>query len=110
MQNTTLLNVSRKGRISHQNVKTKLLILIFFGSELFQSFKALSVSVNPFYIFIGFVTPAVKIQSVQMQYVGLSISSNKVQSSGYADGFSRQNQYQKPQAHAAYPRLIFPHW
>ena len=66
MQDAAFLDISGKRWICHEDIKVELLVFPFLGSQFLQTPKTLTVGLNPFLVFFGFVTPAVKIQCVQV--------------------------------------------
>ena len=87
VEDAAFLDVAGKRRVGHQNVKVEPPVLLRFGAQGFQSFKAAVISTDPAPVVGDAVVPAVIVQGIQMHYISFAVAGNKVEGAGDADGF-----------------------
>ena len=85
-QNAGFFDVARKRRVGHEYVKLEVAVLVFGGAQFSEFFPAVAVHVQPV-LGLGFFVPAVVVQRVQVQHIGLPVARNQVERAAHAYGF-----------------------
>ena len=80
-----LLDVSGEGRICHEDIEAEVSVVAGLRAKFSELFPTLVVGVEPLFLLGGFL-PALEVEGVEVEDVGLAVAGDEIETTGDADG------------------------